>query len=629
LLQLESPEQSAALVSVRRVPSFEPGQRIDDFDLLTPLGKGAFATVFLARQCSMQRLVALKISGDRGLEPQTLAQLDHPHIVRVFDQRRLPALKLRLLYMQYVAGGTLQDVVAHARQVAPTARSGHTLLEAVDDALSRHGEQPPADSMTRYKLQKVSWPEAVCWIGARLAGALAYAHQHDVLHRDVKPANVLVGADGHPKLADFNISFSKLDGATAAAYFGGSLAYMSPEQLEACNPAHARKPEELDGRSDIFSLGVLLWELLATRRPFGDDALAHTQTQTLVWLANARRDGVSSQAHVLLPADCPPELVEVLLKCLEPEPGNRYQSAAELAHELDLCLQPRAQSLLRGRRRWTAVLKRRPVASTILIGLVPNVVMCVLNIFYNWKEIMDRLGSDDKQAFLNLILGINSICYTLGLGYVFATRGKLFLTLGRLAGGAKVEPPPSTDLVRKCLTFGAATAMITALLWTISGFVIPAWIHFGAGAESKLSPEHFRHFVVSNLLCGMIAATQSYYVVTFFSVRFCYPWLLQARPADARDANDLADLARRNRIFLGLTVSVPFVAVLAFVQLSFDPEVISTLGAIGLFGCGLAYWLDLTIRGDLAALAASMDPSGDALLAGESHDSFLTGVGRR
>ncbi len=187
----------------------------------------------------MQRLVALKISRDRSLEPQTLAQLEHPHIVRVFDQRALPEHKLRLLYMQYVPGGTLQGVVTHLRKIPPAARGGGSLLEAVDKALAHNGEEPPADSLTRYKLRSATWPEVVCWLGARLAGALGHAHQHGVLHRDIKPANVLVGADGHPKLADFNISFSKLDGATPAAYFGGTLAYMSPEQLEAYDPANS------------------------------------------------------------------------------------------------------------------------------------------------------------------------------------------------------------------------------------------------------------------------------------------------------------------------------------------------------------------------------------------------------
>ena len=223
-------------VGGRRGPEFAAGGRVDDFDLIAALGKGAFATVFLARQLSMQRLVALKISRDRGTEPQTLAQLDHPHIVRVYDQRHLTEHKLRLLYMQYVAGGTLQGVIEYARGVPPSLRTGQTMTEAIDRALAGRGETAPADSMTRYRLATASWPEVVAWIGARLAGALAYAHARGVLHRDVKPANVLVSVEGHPKLADFNISFSKLDGATPAAYFGGSLAYMSPEQLEACDP---------------------------------------------------------------------------------------------------------------------------------------------------------------------------------------------------------------------------------------------------------------------------------------------------------------------------------------------------------------------------------------------------------
>ena len=228
--------------------------------------------MFRARQRSMQRIVALKISRDRSIEPQTLAQLEHPHIVRVFDQRQLPEHKLRLLYMQYVPGGTLQSVVAHARSLPAVPTAVACFWRRSTRRSLRNGEEPPADSLTRYACKRKLAGNRL--LARRAAGrALAHAHQQGVLHRDIKPANVLVGADGQPKLADFNISFSKLDGATPAAYFGGTLAYMSPEQLEAYDPAHARQPEELDGRSDIYSLGVVLWELLTLRRPFADFAL--------------------------------------------------------------------------------------------------------------------------------------------------------------------------------------------------------------------------------------------------------------------------------------------------------------------------------------------------------------------
>lgn len=627
LFQIDAPTQSTVMVSTERIPAFEPGQQVDDFDLLSSLGKGAFASVFRARQRSMQRIVALKISRDRSMEPQMLAQLEHPHIVRVFDQRQMPQYKLRLLYMQYVPGGTLQGVVEFARK-APTGRGGGTLLAAVDQALSRNGEDPPSDSMARYKLRSANWPQIVCWMGARLAAALAHAHEHGVLHRDLKPANVLIGADAHPKLADFNISFSKLDGATPAAYFGGTLAYMSPEQLEAYDPAHSRTPEELDARSDVYSLGVVLWELLTLRRPFGDVALVDGWSKTLPRMAALRRAGVTADAKAQVPADCPPMVVDVLLKCLAGEPEKRYRSAGELARELDLCLQPRAHELLHGGDSWTQTLKQHPVATTLSLGLLPNIVMCILNIIYNWIEIVGKLSPEDHQEFYKQILSINLICYTLGLGYICGTRAKLFQTLGRLVRGELVDPPPSVELVRRSLLMGTATAIVTASLWSVSGFVIPSWIQFGAGSTSQLSAMDYAHFIVSNLLCGMIAATQSFCIVTHLSVRYCYPWLFQARTPDARDLPELARVARLGRVFFGLTLLVPFLALAALLTIDVGRGVIGALAAIGFLGCALAYVLDLAIRADLSALATAMNPSGDALVAGDSLDSFLTGSRR-
>ncbi|MGK8464389.1 serine/threonine-protein kinase [Nocardia cyriacigeorgica] len=250
----------------------EVGQRIDDFDLMTGLGRGAFARVFLARQRSMQRLVAVKISRDKGTEPQTLAQLDHDYIVRVFDQRVIDGPGLRLLYMQYVPGGTLLTVLERVRDTPAVRRNGQLLLDVIDSVLAGKGEIQPAESPVRAELAKLSWPETVAWLGRRLAQALDYAGGVGVLHRDVKPANVLLTAEGVPKLADFNISFSgSVSGDSPVAYFGGSLAYMSPEQLSVVHPDRPTAAADLDTRSDLYSLAVVLWELLTGRKPFGDE----------------------------------------------------------------------------------------------------------------------------------------------------------------------------------------------------------------------------------------------------------------------------------------------------------------------------------------------------------------------
>src|SRR5262249_50776654 len=256
----------AAVVTVGAGPrphEIEPGGTLDDFDLLSTIGEGAFARVFLARQRSMQRLVALKVSAARGAAPRTLAPLEPPTILPVYDRRVLPDRGLRLLYMPYVPGGPLLDVLRKVRNTPAEQRSGALVATVVDESLARRGDAPPAESAIRQRLITMSWPEAVCWLGARLAEALASAHGLGVLHRDIKPANVLLGADAAPRLADFNVSVcTKLEGASPTAFFGGSVGYMSPEQLEAFHPSHDRLPDDLDGRADVYSLAVTLWELL-------------------------------------------------------------------------------------------------------------------------------------------------------------------------------------------------------------------------------------------------------------------------------------------------------------------------------------------------------------------------------
>ncbi|HEV3383806.1 MAG TPA: serine/threonine-protein kinase, partial [Gemmata sp.] len=341
LLGVTAAARSTSIAASRRAVTVQAGDKLDDFDLLTMLGEGQFAKVFLARQRSMQRLVALKVSAAQGTEAQTLAQLDHPHIVRVYDQRILKERGVQLVYMTYLPGGTLSDVLAQLRKVPVAQRSGRTLLEAIDGVLVRRGEVPPHASPVRQQWAERDWPATVCALGAKLATALEYAHRRGVLHRDVKPANVLLAIDGEPFLADFNVGCcTKLDGAGPVALFGGSLAYMALEHLEAFDPGHPRSADSLDGRADIFSLAVTLWELATGSRPFGPEQIQPVWRETLVALSAQRVAGPTVETSAF-PEGSVPGLREVLLKCLEADAARRPGTAGELAQELQLCLRPR------------------------------------------------------------------------------------------------------------------------------------------------------------------------------------------------------------------------------------------------------------------------------------------------
>jgi serine/threonine protein kinase len=184
----------------------EPGGQFGDFEILSLLGEGAFAKVYLARQISLGRQVALKVSANQGTEARTLAILEHDHIVRVFSEVVDPTHNLRLLCMQYVPGTTLQCLIEEFCRRDPRAWSGRALVEIID----RQSRQPaifdPAALRDREVLHGADFIEAVCWIGARLAEALAHAHGQGVLHRDIKPANILVSRYGRPMLVDFNVA---------------------------------------------------------------------------------------------------------------------------------------------------------------------------------------------------------------------------------------------------------------------------------------------------------------------------------------------------------------------------------------------------------------------------------------
>jgi len=262
----------------------------DRYELGARIGRGGMADVFLARDLLLDREVALKVLfPEHAIDPnfverfrreaQAVAGLNHPNIVAVYDWGQTG--NTYFMAMEYVKGRTLAAVLR--QQTRFTARNA-------------------------------------AMVAGHIAGALAYAHRNNVVHRDIKPANILMGDNGDVKVADFGIARA-LDaghdaGLTQDGAVMGTATYFSPEQA---------KGEGLDLRSDLYSLGVVLYELLTGRAPFiGESALATAYKQV-----NEMPPSIRS-----LVADCPVPLEAIVAKCMTKNAEMRYDSADQLRDDL-------------------------------------------------------------------------------------------------------------------------------------------------------------------------------------------------------------------------------------------------------------------------------------------------------
>jgi serine/threonine protein kinase/tetratricopeptide (TPR) repeat protein len=342
-------------------PAFpEVGDRLGDFHLLAELDRGALGRVFLATQPALaDRPVVLKLTPCVGGEHLTLARLQHTYIVPLYWVQDFPERNLRVLCMPYLGGTTLARLLTllHARPAG--RRCGKDLVNLLDEAQASAPLPWPANGPARQFLTQASYVQAVCWIGACLADALHYAHERGLVHLDLKPANVLLAADGQPMLLDFHLAREPVrPGEAAPERLGGTPGYMSPEQQAALGAVRTGQPVAVavDSRSDLYSLGLLLYEALGGAAPAGGPS-------------PPRLSGCNPQVSV--------GLADVLHKCLSPDPHDRYADAATLAADLR---RHRGNLPLRGvvnrslTERWRKWRRRRPHALALL-------AMCFVVVF--------------------------------------------------------------------------------------------------------------------------------------------------------------------------------------------------------------------------------------------------------
>jgi serine/threonine protein kinase len=601
----------------------QPGERVDDFEIISVLGRGAFACVYLARQVSLDRQVALKVSANRGTEARTLASLEHEHIVRVFSEVIDRQANRRLLCMQFVNGSTLERVLRVLAKRPPAEWSGRAILEAIDEMSSQPALFDPAALRNRELLWNADYITAVCWIGARLAEALAHAHSQGVLHRDIKPANILLNRYGRPMLADFNIAFDPRPAQGGARTpFGGTLGYMAPEHLDAFNPAENTPPEAVERRSDIYSLGVVLFEMLTGRLPFPLPTTVRTNTEELRRLAEERRGGAPAVGQE---RPVPESLDRLVQRCLRPRPEDRYPSADELARALDGCReQCEAEKALPRAGPLTRTLLRHPFSVGLLLLLLPHLIGSAVNIAYNKLCIVEQMGPIQLDAFKHLVLGYNLLAYPLGLLVTVVVAAPIWRCWKRLTAMEPMDLAIVAACRQRLLAVPGWVIVLSAAGWLPGGLLFPLGLYCLTG---ECDASVFHHFLVSFTISGLIALTYSVFVAEYLVLRVLYPrWRLDGQEFRQRAQTELRPLARRLWILQLLAGLIPLTG--AVLMVGVGPEEIATdyqgfrvlvtlLIALGMLGFGVA----VTLSGRLSQTVAAMtggEPRGQRSPPGET-----------
>jgi serine/threonine protein kinase len=343
------------------VPWPEPGQDFLGYRLVSELGRGTFGRVFLAHEPAIgNRQVALKVALQGADEADVLGKLRHPNIVPVYSVHRDEATGLAAFCMPYLGRATLRDVVNRVFSGAVPPRHAKMILEAVQAA--NNGVELGELHRPERVLRSGSYVEGAIYLAARLADALAHTHQCGICHRDLKPSNVLLSSGGEPLLLDFNLCG---DIGLPTCWIGGTLPYMAPEVLAGvAGEGTDTGTQHYDPRSDLFSLGVILYETLTGVLPFGEIARNVSLDESARRLRQVQMSGpepIQAKNHRV-----GGRLAALVARCLAFDPDHRPQTASELADGLRRELAPHRRV-----RRWVRDRRRRvSVAASLALVLV-------------------------------------------------------------------------------------------------------------------------------------------------------------------------------------------------------------------------------------------------------------------
>ena len=351
----ENPE---LLALVQKIEWPSPRDLVQGYYILEELGRGGISHVYLCEQVELgSRQIVVKMSQEGSYEASVLGKLNHPNIVPIYSVTACKETGHSFLTMPFLGRSTLFDLVDHAFRESipsvtkPIQEAGNLWRKPSD---KESAERESQDSLFHGKEPYV---QGILSIAVQLADALAFAHSRGVFHGDIKPSNVLITPQGEPILLDFNLA---IDNESGFSPYGGTLPYMPPERLySVAYPSSVENAKSFyDVRSEIFSLGAMLYHLLTGKPPFIPSEDILNVTQTAKQLLNQQRTGPP------LPRSINPQIdrriEKLVLQCLAWEPSQRFQTMEEVSRQL--------QQELRPIRLFQKRIKSRPILSSLLLS---------------------------------------------------------------------------------------------------------------------------------------------------------------------------------------------------------------------------------------------------------------------
>jgi eukaryotic-like serine/threonine-protein kinase len=458
------------------VPWPKAGETFLGYRLVSELGRGAFGRVFLAHELALgNRQVALKVAIQGGDEAVVLGRLCHPNIVPVYSVHWDDATGLAAFCMPYLGRATLWDVLNCAFPEGEPPTRASMILDAIRSA--NEGIDLSESPRPERLLRSGSYVDGVIYLAARLADALAHSHRRGICHRDLKPSNVLLSPDGQPLLLDFNLS---VDVGLPACRVGGTLPYMAPEVLaDVLGQTSGTSKRHHDPRSDLFSLGVILYEILTGVLPFGEISREVSLEESARQLREQQVRGPKPLQEKNRRVDH--RLAELVHCCLTFDPDGRPQTAGELTEGLRRELAPHRRGL-----RWVRDHRRRVRAagSVLLMLVIAGIAYFALRPPYPVRQFERGMGYYGRGDYTSAIEYLNeSLRADPKQSDALFVRGRALLQAGdvRMAledfhAASLLTPDPKTDAcVAHCLgTLHQHEAAIARYLQAIEkGFQSP------------------------------------------------------------------------------------------------------------------------------------------------------------